>query len=171
MGSLLSHRATATVPIPFAPPHEVTVQKLAGRHVERAREEAQIAWQKQVERKGGIQKQKELLKAFKDDEPTDPSPAKPKPEAAPDPLAGMDQYTLCRFGVTAITSDDSLDEEEVVDEDGNKVMRIKLFYEASEDELEWYATQVMKVTNPKLFQTKDERQESEKKDSAASLTL
>lgn len=167
MSSLLSIRPTFTFPIPFAPQHEITVQKLAGRHVERAREEAQIKWQKQVERKGGVQKQKELLKAFKDDEPPVDSPAKDKPEENLDPLAGMDQYTLCRFGVKAITSDDSLQEEEVIDEDGNTLMRIKLFYEASEDELKWYATQVMRATNPRLFQTKDEREESEKNDSAA----
>lgn len=169
MGSLLSSRATATIPIPFATPHEVTVQKLAGRHLDRARKVAQANWLAEIESKGGIQKQKELLKAFKDDEPVNPT-VKDKPEEKVDPLAGLDQYTLCRFGVTGITSDDSLEEEEVIDDDGNKVMRVRLFYEASEDELKWYATQVMKVTSPRLFETKDEHQESEKNGSAPSLT-
>lgn len=170
MGSLLSSRATATVPIPFATPYEVTVQKLAGRHLDRARKVAQANWLSEIESKGGIQKQKELLDAFKGNEPPVDPAAKGKSEEPVDPLAGLDQYTLCRFGVKSLTSDDSLEEEEVIDDDGNKLMRIKLFFDASEDELKWFATEVMKVTSPRLFQTKDEHKETEKNDSAASLT-
>lgn len=172
MGLLASIRATATVPIPFAEPHEVTVQKLAGRHMQKAKLAYQITWLAEVEAKGGVKKQKQRLKDWTEDDPKDePEPKQEQDEDdEPDPLAGLDPYTLCRFGVKSLTSDDSLEEEEVVDDDGTKVTRVRLFFEMSEYELNWFATEVMRVTDPRLFQKKSKRKELEKNDCAPSLT-
>ncbi len=48
---MLSSRATKTLSIPFDPPHEVTIQKLSGRHLYKADTENDFAAQDYVREK------------------------------------------------------------------------------------------------------------------------
>lgn len=165
MGSPFASRTVVTLPIPFDPPNEVTLQKLAGRHLQKAEVAAQANWIETMDAKGGIKKQREILKAYKDDEPK-PDPEKepePEPEKPVDPLAQLDPYTVCRFGIKAWTYDESLS----LDAD---TQRIAALDDMDQDSLEWFATEVMRLTRPRLFQTKAEHKEAEKNDSAASPT-
>lgn len=170
MPSPFASRTVATLPIPFDPPNEVTIQKLAGRHLQKAETAAQANWIETMDAKGGVKKQREILKAYKDDDPK-PEPGKepePKPEPEPetpvDPLAQLDPYTVCRFGIKSWTYPESLS----VDAD---TQRISALDDMDQDSLEWFATEIMRLTKPRLFQTKDEHQESEKNASAPSLTV
>lgn len=170
MGSPFASRTVATLPIPFDPPHEVTLQKLAGRHLEKAETAAQAKWIQTMDAKGGVKKQREILKAFKDEEDDKPKSDTPEPEPekeSVDPLAGLDPYTVCRFGIKSWTYDESLKEEPDPETDS---MRVRAIDDLGPDELKWFATEVMRLTKPRLFQTKDQHKEAEKNDSAASLT-
>lgn len=168
MGSPFASRVVKTLPIPFDPPHEVTLQKLAGRHLHKAEVAHQLAWLEDVEAKGGVKKQKERLRDWNEGDPKEPEP-EPEPESEKkenepdDPLAGVDPYTVCRFGIKSWTYDESLS----VDADTQRVASLD---DMDKDSLEWFATEIMRLTRPKLFQTKDEQKEAEKNDSAPSPT-
>lgn len=215
MGSPFASRRVATLPIPFDLPNEVTLQALAGRHIEKAEIAAQAKWIESMDAKGGVKKQREVMRAFKDedDKPSDKTPEpEPQKDEPVDPLAGLDQYTVCRFGIKSWTYEESLKPEPVEDDDSpfaslqtellrrlddsiaaakaggvlsslsgsiralfdakppTMRVRVKAIDDMGPDELKWFATEVMRLTKPRLFQTKDEREESEKNDSAASLT-
>lgn len=165
MPSPFASRVVATLPIPFDQPHEVTLQKLAGRHLEKAETAAQAKWIQTMDAKGGIKKQREILRELKDDEPKPDPKAVPEPEKdeTVDPLAGLDPYTVCRFGIQSWTYDESLAEDATT-------KRVLALDDMDADSLEWFATEIMRLTKPRLFQTKDERKEAEKNDSAPSLT-
>lgn len=169
MGSPFASRTVATLPIPFDPPHEVTLQKLAGRHLEKAETAAQAKWIESMDAKGGVKKQREILKAFKDEEDDKPKSDTPAPEpekdSPVDPLAGLDPYTVCRYGIKAWTYDDQPLKEEMDDETGT--MRVRAIDDLGPEELKWFATETMRLTKPRLFQTKDEAKETEKNVSAA----
>lgn len=209
MGSPFASRNVKTLPIPFDPPHEVTLQKLAGRHLEKAETAAQAKWIESMDAKGGIKKQREILRAYEDDKPKDVTPEpEPEKDKAVDPLAGLDPYTVCRFGIKSWTYEESLKPEPVEDDEDSPfallqaellkrldeaiakggafsavaemarslfgmkppVMRVKAIDDLGPDELKWFATEVIRLTKPRLFETKDEHQESEKNASAPSLT-
>lgn len=164
MGSPFASRTVATLPIPFDPPNEVTIQKLAGRHLGKAEVAAQANWIETMDAKGGVKKQREVMKAFRDDpEPAVEKTSEPEPEPEPEkpvnPLAQLDPYTVCRFGIKAWTYPESL----FVDADTQRVAALD---DMDQDSLEWFATEIMRLTKPRLFQTKDERKEAEKNDSA-----
>ncbi len=166
MSSPFASRTVVTLSIPFDPPNEVTLQKLAGRHLEKAEVAAQAKWIETMDAKGGIKKQREILREFEADKPkAEPEPETDKPA---DPLAGLDPYTVCRFGIKAWTYEESLQEEQSDDFEG--AWRVKAIDDMGPDELKWFATEIMRLTKPRLFQTKDEAKESEKNDSAPSLT-
>lgn len=52
--SIFASRIQQTIDVPFDPPHTVTIQKLAGRHVEQARREQQFESVAFVKRIGGV---------------------------------------------------------------------------------------------------------------------
>lgn len=163
MGSPFASRTVVTLPIPFDPPNEVTLQKLAGRHLQKAEVAAQANWIETMDAKGGIKKQREILREYEADKPAAEPEEEPKEEKPVDPLAGLDPYTVCRFGIKAWTYDESLAEDP-------ETKRVLALDDMDADSLNWFATEVMRLTRPGLFLTKEERKEAEKKDSAASLT-
>lgn len=213
MGSPFASRTVATLSIPFDLPNEVTLQALAGRHLEKAEIAAQAKWIASMDAKGGVKKQREVMRAFKDedDKPADKTPEpEPQKDEPVDPLAGLDPYTVCRFGIKSWTYEESLKPEPVEDDDSPFAslqaellrrldeaiaaakaggvlsslsgsiralfdakppsMRVRAIDDMRPEEQKWFATEVMRLTKPRLFQTKDEREESEKNVSAASLT-
>ncbi len=162
MPSPFASRTVATLPIPFDPPNEVTIQKLAGRHLEKAEVAAQAKWIETMDAKGGIKKQREIMREYEADKPEADTTEEP-PEKPADPLAGLDAYTVCRFGIKSWTYDESLEEDATTG-------RVLALDDMDADSLEWFATEIMRRTRPRLFQTKDEAKETEKNASAPSLT-
>lgn len=66
--SIFASRVQQTIELPFDPPHTVTVQKLSGRHLERAMQENQIAAAEFLRRMGGAAFQRELNTAAVSDD-------------------------------------------------------------------------------------------------------
>ncbi len=160
MSSPFASRVVKTLPIPFDPPNEVTLQKLAGRHLERAQLDAQVKFIESVTAKGGFERQKEAMEFFEQrfaqkSEVTDNEDKAIDVAVASNPLAGYDPYTVCRFGIKSWSYDIPVTEESVND--------------LGDEAAIWFATEIMRLTKPRLFETAEQRKESEKNDSAASL--
>ena len=66
--SIFASRVQKTLELPFDPPHTVTIQKLSGRHLERAMQENQIAAAEFLRRMGGAAFQQELTATVVSDE-------------------------------------------------------------------------------------------------------
>lgn len=150
--SIFASRTQKTIPVPFDPPHEVTIQKLAGRHLRKAHE----AWLEElytgVRNRGGATAQKEMQALFDDrdkkkaDETSDAEKA--IAEVQDDPLNGLDKFTVVRYGVKAWSYDIPVSSESIDDMD--------------DDAVDFVATEIMRLTKPALFQTKDEREAAQK---------
>lgn len=98
--SIFASRTQQTVPIPFDEPHTVTIRKLAGRHLQAAREASQAAAVAAVARMGGAAFQRELQAAGGND------PAAVVALVAAqqaDPLNGLDRYVVLAKGIVAWT--------------------------------------------------------------------
>lgn len=170
MGSPFASAVTATIPIAFDPPHEVTVGKLAARHLVRARTAFFAEMARGLKERGGADAIKEAQSVFERPAPATPEPS---PEVAPeakaeaatapgDPLAGLDPYWICAAGIKRWTYDRPLKPEMVELEDGTQAPRIVAILDFDEDALRWFATEIMRVTKPALFQTLEEQKEERK---------
>lgn len=130
--SIFASRTQKTIPIPFDAPHEVTLQKLTGRQLERASQENQIEAQQFVSRMGGAEFRKQL-------ESVGDSVAVAEQMATikADPMFGYHKPTLLKHGVKAWTYDVPITDQAIEDLD--------------DDALEFFAREVMKLTKPSLF--------------------
>lgn len=99
--SIFASRVTKTIPIPFDPPHTVTIQRLAGRHLERAKTESLFASADYLKRMGGASFQQELSSLGN---PAEVAAAVEKARA--DPLQKYDRLTVLEKGIKAWTYDD-----------------------------------------------------------------
>lgn len=148
MASPFASKVTKTIPIPFDPPHEVTLRKLSGRHLQKARDAFMAEMFRGIQERGGANVQKEMAALWDNPE------AKQQIETAQtDPLAGLDKYTLARLGIERWSYDEPVSEQAVDDLDDEAVA--------------FFATETMRLTKPALFQTKDE-QEADRKNGSAS---
>ncbi len=163
MPSPFASRRVATIPIPFDPPHTVTITGLSGRHWEKAELAAQRKFMESIDERGGAEAQKKVMDLYDRKGKDEPKP-EPDSKKPANPLAGLDLYTLCRFGITAWSYDESLTPEK---DEATGELRIKAIDDFGPEELEWFATQVARKTKPSLFASVDEHKESEKNDSAA----
>lgn len=164
MASPFASRVVVTMPIPFDLPHEVTIRKLAGRHLERARNAFMTGLFLDVQARGGAAVQKDMQTLFKkDDENAEAVAAKVKAAEA-DPLNGFDPYVVAQGGIVGWTYPESLAVELVPDEKGNSVPRVKAIDDLDEDAVQWFATEIMRLTKPSLFQTKAEAEADRKND-------
>jgi hypothetical protein len=155
MPSPFSSRVIVTLPIAFDLPNTVTIQKLAGRHLERADMAAQTKFIDSINERGGTEVQKKLMELFEDKAPKF-EPETPKVETKKsDPLAGLDHYTVCRFGIKAWTYDEPL----TVDATTGRVAAID---DMDSESLAWFATEIVRITKPRLFESKDEAEASQK---------
>lgn len=148
--SIFASRTQKTIPIPFDAPHEVTIQKLAGRHLEKAAQEHQIETQSYVARMGGAEYRKQL-NAVGDSEEV----AKQVAALQADPMFGYHRPTLIKFGVKAWTYDELITDATIEDLD--------------DQALEFFSREVLKLSKPSAFQTKDEA-ETERKNVTGSST-
>lgn len=98
--SIFASRTREVVALPFDSPHTVTVQKLSGRHLEKAREASQFASVESLKRLGGPGFQRELAAAGGDD-PAAVAALVAKQQA--NPLNGYDRYVVLQKGIIAWT--------------------------------------------------------------------
>lgn len=163
MASPFASRVTKTLPIDFDPPNEVTIRKLAGRHLERARDAYLTDLYLGVRDRGGAAVQKDLQQLFKSDD-SDAKDMQAKVEKAKaDPLNGLDPYTVAAGGIVGWTYPESLVPERVTEGDAT-TMRIRAIDDLDEDALRWFATEIMRLTKPSLFQTPAEVEAERKND-------
>jgi len=146
--SIFASRAQKTLEIPFDPPHTVTIQKLAGRHLKRAAEENQRKGVDTFRKLGGATFQQELS-AVRDAEKkasNTPAPA----VAAPDPMAGYDADVLIEHGITAWSyGEGKPTPEELAD--------------LTEEAAEFFAREILRLSKPALFLTAEENEAVQKK--------
>lgn len=159
-----SRRGKKTITIPFSPKpdgtlHEVTIQKLAGRHLRKADEERDFALNEYVNKMGG-DAYRERMSAQHAKQEEERKAAGLPPQVA-DPVHGFDQHTLVKFAVIAWTFADL--------EDGTPIP----VNEAEVDELdaetlEHIAREALRWTKPALFLDFDQREIEKKKADGAS---
>jgi len=154
-----SRRSKKTITIPFDPrpdgtPHEVTIQKLAGRHLRKADEERDFALNEYVDKMGGdayrerVAAQHAKLAAERK--------ASGEPAVIGDPVHAFDQLTLVKSGATAWTFVDL--------EDGTPIpVTDAEVDELDAERLEFIAREVLRFTKPALFLDFDKREDAKKK--------
>lgn len=162
MASPFASHVVVTLPVPFDPPHEVTIRKLAGRHLERARNAFLTSLFRDVQTRGGAAVQKEMQLLFSRDGSARDDIDEQVRKVAADPLNGFDRYVIVQAGLVAWTYPESLKPERVVDEDGTVSMRCAAIDDLDEDTLTWLALEVMRLTKPALFETPEEQEVSRK---------
>lgn len=135
--SIFASRIQRVVEIPFDVPHTVTIQKLAGRHVEKAREAGQFASADRLKGMGGIAFQRELsaLHSTASDET-----AALVAKAQADPLNTYDRATVLQRGIVAWTYDEPLTR----DADG----RIPAIDDLSDEASDFLARAILELTLP-----------------------
>lgn len=96
--SIFASRTRQTIALPFDDPHTVTIQKLAGRQLEKAKEANQFASVESLKRMGGPAFQKELG-ALGDPAAVADLVAK----QLANPLNGYDRYVVLQKGIVGWT--------------------------------------------------------------------
>lgn len=138
---MFASHTTKTLPIPFNPPHTVTIHKLSGRAIDAA----QFAHMTGVATGRGRNWATTFVRRAAAGVATNADAEK----VLADPLSGYDRLTLCKEGITSWTCEHQ----------GKPVPVSPDTIDDLEDEaLEWFATQVLQLTKPHLFQTDEERE-------------
>ena len=132
--SIFASRAQKTIELPFDAPHTVTIQKLAGRHLEKARQESLFQSVDYVKRIGGLAFQKELAAATGGD---DAEKKRAVEDAQQDPLTSVDVRTVLQFGIKAWSYDQAVTTEAVED--------------LTDEAAEFLAREILRFTKPALF--------------------
>ena len=157
--SIFASRTTKTIPIPFDPPHTVTIRKLAGRHLERANQENTFSSIDTLRRMGGVAFQRELAALGTPDQQ-----AAAVATARADPLTAYDRYVLMRFGVESWTYPESLEPETVIEESGISVQRVRALEDLVEEAVDFFSRAILKLAKPALFVEADVAAVAEKND-------
>lgn len=174
-------RTQKTIDIPFDLPNTVTIRKLAGRHLGRANQEFLNTLIAAVHARGGAKVQKDLEELFAKDPK---KAANDIGEVKADPLNGYDKYFICAKGIVAWTYAESLspippfDMKAVLEmarrgdiEQAIEVVTtiplhrpwaVPAIDDLDDDALTFFATEIMRLTKPSLFETVDE-QEADRK--------
>ena len=141
--SIFASRTTKTIAIPFAQPHEALIQKLAGRHLQRAQQAFFNELIAGVTARGGSAVQKDIELLFKD-----AATASAVADVKADPLNGLDVYVICQKGIKTWT---------LVDDEGHAVpVTPETIDDLDEEAVRFFAEEIMRLTKPALFLTKDE---------------
>jgi hypothetical protein len=136
--SIFASRTQQTIDLPFDVPHTVTIQKLAGRHLEQAKQANQAAAVESLRRMGGATFQRELNAIGPSVVIAD---AVAKVQA--NPLSGYDRYVLLEKGIKAWT---------YVDDAGAVIPVTAAAIEDLDDEaIDFLARAVLQLTKPALF--------------------
>ena len=111
--SIFASRSQQTIDVPFDPPHTVTIQKLAGRHVEQARQEQMVASMAYVKRVGGIAEFRKELATVGDGDAV----ARQVAAVQRDPARQYARSVVLEKGITAWTYDPPPTPETIADLD------------------------------------------------------
>lgn len=168
--SIFASDTTKTLDVPFALPHTVTLQKLSGKHLIKAATAHLNTTISDVVARGGAKAQKEMSEFFKPDQA---AVAEEVAKIQADPLAGYDKYSLMYSGIKTWTFPNkplTLVPVQEKNADGRDVtvMRIPAIDDLSDEAVEFFAREVMKLTKPELFLTEEEAKATEKETDAAS---
>ncbi len=167
--SIFSSRTVKTLPIPFDAPHEVTIRKLSGAHLDKAHDVWTTDLYLGVKARGGSVVQKDVQKLFeKPDAKTDAEVA----AVAKDPLNGLDLYEVMAAGIVSWTYPESLKREpiEAIDPFGNKVtvLRILALDDLDAEARDFFAREIMRLTKPALFEDTEAAKATQKETDADS---
>jgi hypothetical protein len=157
--SIFASRTTKTIPLPFDVPHEVTIQRLAGRHLGKAQLENQVTSVENLRRMGGAAFQKEL-EGLGD---TSKRAELVKQHQA-DPLNAYDRYEVLAKGIKSWTYEELLTPVEVIEGDGVKRLRILAIDDLDDDAADFLAREILRLTKPALFLTEAEAEAAQKND-------
>lgn len=151
MASPFASRTTKVVPLPFDEPHTVTIQKLAGRHLETAHELMLAENAASLQRLGGIKVQHEIdqirkaeLKAAKEE---DRPVADPVEKVKADPMSQYDRTHVLYRGIKAWTYDEPLKPVPIVEE-GVTRMHIPAIDDLTEEAADFLAREILALTLP-----------------------
>jgi len=142
--SIFASRVTDTIPFRAdGVDYEVTIQKLAGRHLGKAQQAFLNDLVRGIHERGGAAVQKDLREVL-DSENAKAGIAAVKA----DPLNGYDKHTLILYGVKSWTYPEPIP----ADLDAKRA----LFDDLDADYVDVLATAVLKLTKPSLFQEEEE---------------
>lgn len=140
MSHPLASRAVTTIPFTPDPPHEITIQKLAGRHLYKADTENDIRAQEYVNRMGGAEFRRQL------DEATKGKSQEQIADVVRDPVHAYDKHIVVLHGLKSWTYEDA-PVPDVKDYDERKAFVEDL----DPDALEFIAREILRWTRPSLF--------------------
>jgi hypothetical protein len=167
--STFSSKNTKSLPIPFDPPHEVLIRQLSGEQLERASAAFLVKLFAGIHDRGGASVQKDVQQLF--DKSDDKADEEIKAVQA-DPLNGLDVYEVMSGGIVGWSYAESLERVKVeeIDRFGNKVtvLRIPALLDLSDEARRFLATEIMRLTKPSLFETKEAAKASQKETEADS---
>jgi hypothetical protein len=141
---------TTTLEVPFDPPHTVTIRRLSGRHLAKAREASQTASIENLKRLGGAAFQRELSALGSDEDR-----ARQLADFAADPLNAYDRYELMKRGIVAWSYEQPVSDEAIED--------------LSEEAVEYFAREILRLSKPRLFQTAEEAEVARGEGSGGSI--
>lgn len=158
----MSIGSVVVLEVPGDAPHTVSVQRLNGRALERARQAAQFESVRVLKRMGGAAFQRELA-ATGERNPAAVATQIAIAKRRVDPLTWYDRYVVLYKGIKAWTYPETLTVVDEVNDDGEKERRIPTIDDMfDDDQVNFLAREILKLTKPGLFQTADEA-ETEKK--------
>lgn len=108
-----------------------------------------------VQARGGAAVQKDMQQLFAKDKDAGERTAideEVKKQAA-DPLNGYDPYVVAQHGIVSWSYPEPLTVDLDTDDRGNRVPRVRAIDDLDEDAVRWFATEIMRLTKPALFQT------------------
>lgn len=139
--SVFASQTQQTIALPFDLPHTVTVRKLTGREIERAQESHRGNLAAGSARAWSATFRRALEKGA-----GDPDVLK----AIADPLTGYDRFVLVRAGLIGWSYPQALNGSSVSSTAHDAVEDLV------DEAVDFIATEVLRLTKPRLFQTSDE---------------
>lgn len=143
MSHPLASRAVKTIPFPPYQGHELTIQKLAGRHLYKADTENDFRAQEYMKRMGGAEFRKQLEEATRDDPKDETGKSTAVAKAARDPVHAYDKHIVVQYGLKAWT---------FTEDDGTPIpITPEAIEDLDPDALEFIAREILRWTRPSLF--------------------
>jgi hypothetical protein len=136
-----SHTTSDPIPLPFDPPHTVTVRKLTGREIEAAAAAHRGQFASNNPRRWPT-----LLKRALEHGAADPEVTR----ALADPLLGYDRYALVRSGLVAWSYPQAV-KPLLVATGTTAAVTLDAIEDLDDEAVDFIATEVLRLTKPRLF--------------------
>ena len=145
--SIFASQTQKTIPIPFDAPHTATIHKLSGKDLDAAQYEHMAG----VLSGRGRNWATRFIRLAKDGLATEADAQK----ILTDPLVGYDRLTMVQAGLISWTYQDG---------DRMKPVTLDAIHDLDDEALELFATAILRLTKPALFQTAAEQEQAVKND-------